>query len=89
MFCHISYIWVLCYHLYYDSLLGLSYLVVSTDKFFALLKQKMATERLFEVWGEFPRFGEGGGTVKKNCLARPSEKMSQMHALENFWCDLG
>ena len=48
---------------------------MTTDKFFALLKQKMAAERPFEVWGKFPRFGEGGGTVKTNCLPRPSEKI--------------
>ena len=29
------------------------------------------------IWsmGGFPRFGEGRGTVKKNCLARPSKKI--------------
>ena len=32
--------------------------------------------------GGFPPFGEGSGTVKKNC-------MSLIHDLGNFWCDLG
>ena len=54
--------------------LGLSHLVVTSDVFFSLLKRKTATERPFEVWG-FPRFWEGGGTVKENCLARPIKKI--------------
>ena len=56
-------------------LLGLSHLVVTSDIFFfSLLTRKTATERPFEVWG-FPRFWEGGGTVKENCLARPIKKI--------------
>jgi len=43
--------------------------------------------------GGFPRFAEGRGTVKKNCLARPSkENMSQMHDFGTsgvIWGDLG
>ena len=35
-------------------------------------------------------FGEGKGTVRKNCFGEAHwENMSQMHALRNFWCDLG
>ena len=41
--------------------MGVSYLVEATDIFF--------------TFGGFPRFVEVGETVKKNCLARPSEKI--------------
>ena len=51
---------------YSDSLLGLSYLVVTTDMFFFTLKQKAATERPFEVW--VGSLGLGRGTAKKHCL---------------------
>ena len=43
--------------------------------FFSLLKRKVATEGPFEVWEGYPRFGEGRGTLKKNCFARPSKKI--------------
>ena len=40
--------------------------------------------------GGFPRFGEGSGTVKTNCLERASkENISQMHDFGNFWGDSG
>ena len=47
----------------------------------------MATVGPFEVWG-FPSVW-GGGDSEKNCLARPSEKMSQMDDFGNFRCDWG
>ena len=49
-----------------DSLLGLSYLVVTNNMFFfSLLKRKAATERPFEVWGApSVRGGEGNNEEK-------------------------
>ena len=52
----------------------------------------MATEMPFEVWGGGnPRFGKG--TVKKNCLARPSKKICPKCMLlgtsGEIWGDLG
>ena len=49
-------------YLYSDSLLGLSYLVLTRDMFFLLLKQKAATKRQFKVWG-LPSVW--GGPVRK------------------------
>ena len=64
--------------------MGVSYLVEATDIFF--------------TFGGFPRFVEVGETVKKNCLARPSEKICLKYMLlvisgmicndlETFWSD--
>ena len=59
--------------------------------FFSLLKQKAATERPFEVKGD-PSVWEGGGTVKKNCLARPSKKICPkcmlLGTFDVIWDDL-
>ena len=44
---------------------------MTTDMFFSLLKRKTSTER--SSMGGFPQLGEEDGTVKKNCLARPSK----------------
>ena len=40
--------------------------------------------------GGLPRFGEGRGTVKKTCLARPSKKIYVPNTCcGNFLCDMG
>ena len=79
-FGHISYMDSSQHHILV-VFLGLFYLVVTTDMFFSLLKQKTATVGPFE---------EGRGAMKKNCVARLSkENMSQVHDFGNFWCDLG
>ena len=44
---------------------GLSYLVVTTDMFFLLLKQKTATVGPFEVWGVSLGLGRGGDSEKE------------------------
>ena len=60
--------------------------------FFFTLKKKTVTERPFEVKGN-PSVWEGGGTVKKNCLARPSKKICPkcmlLGASGVIWSDLG
>ena len=68
-------IWVLSYHLYSNSLLGLSYLVVTTDMFFSLLKRIAATERPFEVQRGSLGFLGGGGQRRKTVLAISSKKI--------------
>ena len=73
--------------------MGLSYLVVTTHMFFFTSETKSSNREAISSMGAFPRFGEGGGTVKKKFLARPSKKMCPKCMLLGtsgvIWGDLG